>query len=97
MKDQWPALATEGTDTYGLDWTRRLPTGVNVSSVAYEADPDSGLTFSGAAVISNVSSVTITADESEQEYQVKLSPTLSSGSISPVSVRVKVVKHKPAS
>ena len=93
---RWESLATEGTATYTIDWTKRLPTGASVSSVAYAADPTNGLTFSSNSVSSNVSSITITADKTEKEYYIKCSPTLSTGSISPVSIRIKVVKHKPA-
>lgn len=93
---RWPHLATEGTDTYTMDWTKRLPSGASLSSVAYEADPTSGLTFASNSVASNVSSIAITADTTEREYYIKMTPTLSTGSISPVSVRIKVIKHKPA-
>lgn len=93
---RWYSLATSGTKSVSVDWTNRLPSGSTVSSVSYEADPSSGLTFSGASVASNVSTVSVTADTTEREYKVKCSPTLSSGNISPVSVEIKVVKHKPA-
>jgi hypothetical protein len=92
----WSPLATEGTDTYTMDWSKRLDTGVTLSSVAYEADPTNGLTFTSNSVASNVSSIAITANTVEEQYWIKLTPTLSSGSISPVSVRLKVVKHIPA-
>jgi hypothetical protein len=93
---RWPSLATEGTATFTMDWTKRLPSGSTLSSVAYAADPTNGLTFSSNSVASNVSTITITADKTEKEYYIKCTPTLSTGSISPVSVRIKVIKHKPA-
>lgn len=93
---RWPALATEGTATYQVDWTKRLPSGSSLSSVAYEADPNSGLTFSSNSVASNVASITVTSNTIEREYYVKMTPTLDVSSISPISVRLKVVKHKPA-
>lgn len=94
---RWPALADEGTDTYTIDWTQKLPSGVTLSSVAYEADPNNGLTFAINTVVSNISSIAITAAKGAiREFQVKCTPTLSSGSISPISVPIKVIKHKPA-
>lgn len=93
---RWPALATEGTDSYSMDWSDRLPSGVTLSSVSYESDPSTGLTFANEAVASNVASVDITANKTEREYWVKCTPTLSTGNKSPVSVKIKVVKHKPA-
>ena len=91
---RWPALATSGTDTHTVDWSKRLATGVTVSSVAYATDPTSGLTFSSNSVSSNISTVTITANTVEQEYLIKLTPTLSAGSISPITVKLKVVDNK---
>ena len=93
---RWPALATEGTATFSIDWTKRLPAGSSVSSVAYAFDPTTGLTEGTNSVSSNVSSIDITANTTEREYWVKATPTLSSGNISPVSIRLKVIKHKPA-
>lgn len=94
---RWRDLATEGSATYSLDWTKRLPTGASLSSVAYSLDPNSGgLTFSSNSVASNISTITITADKTEYDYWVKLTPTLDTGSISPVSMKIKVVTHKEA-
>lgn len=93
---RWQSLATEGTDNRSIDWTKRLPAGSSLSSVAYKADPDTGLTFSSNTVASNISTITITADKQEYDYWVKVTPTLDTGSISPISIRLKVLKHKEA-
>ncbi|MCK5602771.1 hypothetical protein KAR91_12900 [Candidatus Pacearchaeota archaeon] len=93
---RWPALATEGSDTYSIDWSQKLATGVTLSSVSYVSDPTGGLTFSGESVASNISTVEITANTTVQQYQIKCTPVLSTGNISPISVELKVVKHKPA-
>lgn len=94
---RWNDLATDGSATYSLDWTKRLPSGSSLSSVAYELDPDSsGLAFSNNSVASNISTITITSTTEEYDYWVKLTPTLDAGSISPVSVRIKTIKHKGA-
>jgi len=97
---RWPALATGGSDTFGIDWTRRLPAGSSLVSVAYTSDPvDSNISFSGEEVASNVGTVIITADSDapdKSEYLIKCVPTLDTGVCSPVSVLLKIVKHKPA-
>jgi len=93
---RWPALASKGTNTYTADWTQKLQTGVTLTSVTYEGDPSGGLTFTNLSVASNISSVDITANDDERQYKIKCFPTLSSGAISPVSIEIKVVKHKPA-
>ena len=89
-----PSIATSGTDSYNVDWTARLPSGATLSSVAYTADPTGEISISGASVASNVATFSVTAGTVEREYFIKMVPTLSAGSISPVSVRIKVVKHK---
>ena len=93
---RWPALATEGTDTNTIDWSKRLATGITVSSVAYAATPSNGLTFSSNSVTSNISTITITADKTENEYFIKCTPTLSAGSISPISIKLTVIEQKLA-
>lgn len=93
---RWPALATEGAAVYGYDWSKLIPSGASLSSVSYALDPsDSNIAFSSAAVASNVATVKLTAGTTEGTYIVKMSPTLSVGNISPLSVEIKVVKHKP--
>lgn len=93
---RWNALATEGSAVYSLDWTKRLPSGSSLSSVTYTTDPLTGLTFSSNSVSSNISTVTITADKADTDYWIKLTPVLDSSDISPVSMKLKVVKHKEA-
>lgn len=90
---QWDYLATNGTDTYGYDWSKQLDTGVTVTSVSYEADPNSGLTLVDQGIASNIASVKITASNSIGKYWIKMTPTLSSGAISPMSVMLEVRKH----
>lgn len=55
-----------------IDWTNLLESGETVSSVAY--DDDSGLTLSGEALATPVSTVTITGTG-----EVEVEATLSSG------------------
>lgn len=93
MAKIWPSLATESTDTFGIDWTKLLPSGKTVTSVAYESFP-SGLTFSDAQISGNISTVDITANEQQGDYFIKATPTLSSGSISARSLMLPVVQHK---
>ncbi len=93
---RWPALATEGTHTYTADWTQKISTGITLTDVCYEADPSGGLTFANGIIDTNKSSVDITANNDERQYNIKCTPVLSSGAISPVSIEIKVVKHKPA-
>ena len=90
---QWDDLATNGSDIYGYDWSKQLGSGVTVSSVSYEADPNSGLTFVDQGISSNVASVKITATNNVGKYWIKMTPTLSSGVISPMSVMLEVKKH----
>jgi hypothetical protein len=90
---EWPPLATNSSDTYAYDWRRLLDTGVTVLSVSYEADPNSGLTFSNNSITSNVASIKITATNNVGKYWIKMTPTLSSGSISAMSIPIEVKKH----
>lgn len=93
MARRWPDLATSSTDDgYEIDWTRHIPSGSSVSSVAYEADP-TGLTFTNNSVTSNISSVAITAGVREDNYYIKATPTLDSGNATAVSILLNVRKH----
>lgn len=69
------ALATSKREdeilTLSLDWTDQLATGESVSSVAYEAN---GVTTSGAALTSPVSTITVTGTG-----WVEVTATLSTG------------------
>jgi len=93
---RWPALATEGSAVYSLDWTKRMPVGSSLSSVTYTTTPVTGLTFSSNSVASDVSTITITADKASTDYWIKITPVLDTSTISPVSMKLKVVVNKEA-
>jgi len=93
---RWPDTTENAKCERGIDWTGWLDSGVTISSVAWDSDPDD-LTFSNSTIITgNVASVEITNASAGVNYKVKCSATLSNGLIEERSVILNCVDHKAA-
>ena len=71
---------------YGFDWTQWLAAGENISISTW--DIDSGLTPSGAQVISNVTSVLVTGGVAGISYKLKNTITTTDGRVDSRTIRL---------